>query len=196
MSFYFVRTPRILQWLFNKVTWRIEHSKAVYLTFDDGPNPAVTILLLELLKKHNARATFFLLGKNAEKYPELVSRIQEENHAIGFHCNEHTNSRKLNLVELLKNFKLPNSIPSTLLYRPPYGKLRIWQYNYLKNKFPLIGWTLMPGDFDTNKKFETQLNHLKSAQPGDIIVLHELPETIELLRAYFEQTPFKLFEKL
>ena len=167
MSRYFVRTPRI-----------------------------VTSPLLELLREPKVQATFFLLGKNAEKYPELVQRILEENHSIGFHCNEHTNSRKLNLVELLKNFKLPNSIPSTLLYRPPYGKLRIWQYNYLKNKFPLIGWTLMPGDFDTNKKFETQLNHLKSAQPGDIIVLHELPETIELLRAYFEQTPFKLFEKL
>ena len=196
MSRYFVRTPRIVQWLFPSVTWRITDSHAMYLTFDDGPNSEVTIPLLELLREHKVQATFFLLGKNAEKYPELVQRILEENHSIGFHCNEHTNSRKLNLVELLKNFKLPNSIPSTLLYRPPYGKLRIWQYNYLKNKFPLIGWTLMPGDFDTNKKFETQLNHLKSAQPGDIIVLHELPETTELLRAYFEQTPFKLFEKL
>ena len=196
MSRYFVRTPRIVQRLFPSVTWRITDSHAMYLTFDDGPNSEVTIPLLELLREHKVQATFFLLGKNAEKYPELVQRILEENHSIGFHCNEHTNSRKLNLVELLKNFKLPNSIPSTLLYRPPYGKLRIWQYNYLKNKFPLIGWTLMPGDFDTNKKFETQLNHLKSAQPGDIIVLHELPETIELLRAYFEQTPFKLFEKL
>ena len=196
MSRYFVRTPRIVQRLFPSVTWQITDSHAIYLTFDDGPNSEVTIPLLELLREHKVQATFFLLGKNAEKYPELVQRILEENHSIGFHCNEHTNSRKLNLVELLKNFKLPNSIPSTLLYRPPYGKLRIWQYNYLKNKFPLIGWTLMPGDFDTNKKFETQLNHLKSAQPGDIIVLHELPETIELLRAYFEQTPFKLFEKL
>jgi peptidoglycan/xylan/chitin deacetylase (PgdA/CDA1 family) len=196
MSRYFVRTPRVFQKLFNKVTWRIEHSKAVYLTFDDGPNPAVTIPLLELLKKHNARATFFLLGNNAQKYPELVKRILEGNHSVGFHCNEHTNSRKLNLVELLKNFKLPNSIPLTLLYRPPYGKLRVWQYNYLKNKFPLIGWTIMPGDFDSKKTFEAQLNNLKLAKCGDIVVLHELPQTIALLEAYFEQSSAISFEKL
>jgi peptidoglycan/xylan/chitin deacetylase (PgdA/CDA1 family) len=196
MSRYFVRTPRFVQWLFNKVTWRIKHANAVYLTFDDGPNPAVTLQLLDLLKKHNARATFFLLGNNAEKYPELVQRILEGNHSIGFHCNEHTNSRKLNRVELLKNFKTPNSFPSTPLYRPPYGKLRVWQYNYLKNKFPLIGWTLMPGDFDSNKKFEEQLNDLKLAKCGDIVVLHELPNTIALLEAYFEQTSTISFEKL
>ena len=196
MSWYFVRTPRIVQWLFHKITWRIEKSNSIYLTFDDGPNPSVTLQLLDLLKKHNARATFFLLGNNAEKYPELVQRILEGNHSIGFHCNEHKNSRELNRVELLKNFKIPKSFPSTVLYRPPYGKLKVWQYNYLKNKFPLIGWTLMPGDFDSNKKFEVQLNHLKLAQCGDIVVLHELPNTIALLEAYFEQSSAISFEKL
>jgi peptidoglycan/xylan/chitin deacetylase (PgdA/CDA1 family) len=196
MSWYFVRTPRIVQWLFHKITWRIEKSNSIYLTFDDGPNPSVTLQLLDLLKKHNARATFFLLGNNAEKYPELVQRILEENHSIGFHCNEHTNSRKLNRVELLKNFTIPISFPSTLLYRPPYGKLRVWQYNYLKNKFPLIGWNFMPGDFDSNKRFEAQLKHLKLAKCGDIVVLHELPNTIKLLEAYLEQSSSISFEKL
>jgi len=196
MSRYFVRTPLILQRIFKKVTWRIENEKSVYLTFDDGPNPAVTIQLLELLKKHNARATFFLLGKNAEKYPELVKQIQEENHSIGFHCNEHLNARKLKPIALLKNFRHSPNFPSTVLFRPPYGKLKIWQYNFLKNKFPLIGWTLMPGDFDRKISIQKQLNRLLKAKVGDIVVLHELPITIELLEAYFQQTEIKSFEKL
>ena len=196
MSRYFVRTPQIIQRLFPKVTWCKENSESVYLTFDDGPHPEVTPVLLELLREHNVRATFFLLGKNAEKYPELVKLIQEGNHTIGFHCNEHLNSRKLNRVSLLKNFKLPKYFPATVLFRPPYGKLKFWQYNFLKNKFPLIGWTVMPGDFDQKIAFQKQLDRLLKAIPGDIVVLHELPNTIELLRIYFQQTEIKSFEKL
>jgi peptidoglycan/xylan/chitin deacetylase (PgdA/CDA1 family) len=196
MSRYFVRTPRIIQRLFPKVTWRKENSESVYLTFDDGPNLEVTPLLLEVLREHNVRATFFLLGKNAEKYPELVKLIKEGNHTIGFHCNEHLNSRKLNRVLLLKNFKTPKNFPATALFRPPYGKLKFWQYNFLKNKFPLIGWTVMPGDFDQKISFQKQLDRLLKAKPGDIVVLHELPNTIELLRSYFEQTEIKSFEKI
>ena len=196
MSRYFVHTPRIIQRLFPKVTWCKENSESVYLTFDDGPHPEVTPVLLELLREHNVRATFFLLGKNAEKYPELVKLIQEGNHTIGFHCNEHLNSRKLNRVSLLKNFKLPKYFPATVLFRPPYGKLKFWQYNFLKNKFPLIGWTVMPGDFDQKIAFQKQLDRLLKAIPGDIVVLHELPNTIELLRIYFQQTEIKSFEKL
>ncbi|MDP5076150.1 MAG: polysaccharide deacetylase family protein [Flavobacteriales bacterium] len=196
MSRYFVHTPRIIQRLFPKVTWRKENSESVYLTFDDGPHAEVTPILLELLREHNVRATFFLLGKNAEKYPELVKLIQEGNHTIGFHCNEHLNSRKLNRVSLLKNFKMPKYFPATVLFRPPYGKLKFWQYNFLKNKFALIGWTVMPGDFDQKIAFQKQLDRLKKVTPGDIVVLHELPNTIELLRIYFQQTEIKSFEKL
>lgn len=196
MSRYFVRTPQIIQRLFPKVTWRKKNSNAIFLTFDDGPNPEVTPLLLELLREHRVRATFFLLGKNAEKYPELVKLIQEENHTIGFHCYEHINSQKLNRVSLLKNFKLPKNFPATALFRPPYGKLKFWQYNFLKYKFPLIGWTIMPGDFDQKISIQKQLNRLLKAKPGDIVVLHELPLTLELLTAYFQQTEIKSFEKL
>jgi len=196
MSHYFVRTPRIVQWLFRQVTWRVKNANAVYLTFDDGPHPEVTLPLLKLLRENNVRATFFLVGKNATQFPELVQQILEENHSIGFHCNEHLNARKLKPIALLKNFRLPPNFPSTMLFRPPYGKLKLWQYNFLKRKFPLIGWTVMPGDFDKNKTFEAQLTDLKSAQHGDIVVLHELSNTIELLRVYFQQTEIKSFEKL
>jgi peptidoglycan/xylan/chitin deacetylase (PgdA/CDA1 family) len=196
MSLYFVRTPRILQNLFKNVTWRIEKSDAIYLTFDDGPNPEVTVQLLELLKANNAHATFFLLGKNAASYPELVARIQKENHTIGFHGNEHLNSRKLNRIGLLKNFRCQAAFPKSKLYRPPFGKLKYWQYNYLQKKFQLVGWTLMPGDFDSKKNIKHQLRDLQKAKSGDIVVLHELPNTIQLLEAYFKQTPYRLFEKL
>lgn len=196
MSRYFVRIPRILQRIFKNVTWRIENSDAVYLTFDDGPHPTVTVQLLELLKANNAKATFFLLGKNAALYPELVTRIQEENHTIGFHGNEHLNSRKLNRIGLLKNFRCQAAFPKSKLYRPPFGKLKYWQYQYLYKKFQLVGWTLMPGDFDSKKIIKHQLRDLQKARSGDIVVLHELPHTVQLLETYFKQTTNQLFEKL
>jgi peptidoglycan/xylan/chitin deacetylase (PgdA/CDA1 family) len=196
MSRYFVRIPRILQRIFKNVTWRIENSDAVYLTFDDGPHPTVTVQLLELLKANNAKATFFLLGKNAALYPELVTRIQEENHTIGFHGNEHLNSRKLNRIGLLKNFRCQAAFPKSKLYRPPFGKLKYWQYQYLYKKFQLVGWTLMPGDFDSKKIIKHQLRDLQKARSGDIVVLHELPHTVQLLETYFKQTANQLFEKL
>jgi peptidoglycan/xylan/chitin deacetylase (PgdA/CDA1 family) len=196
MSRYFVRTPRILQHIFKNVTWRIENSEAIFLTFDDGPHPTATLQLLELLKANNVKATFFLLGKNAALYPELVARIQEENHTIGFHGNEHLNSRKLNRIGLLKNFKCQAAFPKSKLYRPPFGKLKYWQYQYLQKKFQLIGWTLMPGDFDSKKNVKHQLRDLRKAKSGDIVVLHELPHTVQLLETYFKQTANQLFEKL
>ena len=196
MSRYFVRTPTILQRIFKNVTWRIENSDAVYLTFDDGPHPTVTVQLLELLKVNNAKATFFLLGKNAALYPELVTRIQEENHTIGFHGNEHLNSRKLNRIGLLKNFRCQAAFPKSKLYRPPFGKLKYWQYQYLQKKFQLVGWTLMPGDFDSKKNKNQKLRDLQKARIGDIVVLHEIPETVQLLETYFKQTANQQFNKL
>jgi peptidoglycan/xylan/chitin deacetylase (PgdA/CDA1 family) len=196
MNRYFVRTPLVVQWLFKNVKWRVRDSKAVYLTFDDGPNPEVTPQLLDVLREFNVRATFFLIGENAEKFPELVQRIVNENHSIGFHCNQHINSRQLDRISLLKNFALPKSFPKTTLFRPPYGKLKIGQYHFLKNKFPLIGWTIMPGDFDQNISFQKKLNRLLRAKPGEIVVLHEIAITPELMRAYFQQTEIKAFEKL
>lgn len=196
MSRYFVRTPRIIQLLFPKVIWRKENSESIYLTFDDGPHPTSTPALLSLLRNNNVKATFFLLGKNASKFPELVQQIQNDNHSIGFHCNDHVNSRKLNRSSLLRNFTLPKNFPSTNLYRPPYGKLRFWQYHFLKNKFPLVGWSLMPGDFDLNISIHKQLKRLHLAKPGDIVVLHEQEHTVELLTAFFQQTTLKSFEKL
>jgi peptidoglycan/xylan/chitin deacetylase (PgdA/CDA1 family) len=196
MSRYFVRTPTILQRIFKNVTWRIENSDAVYLTFDDGPHPTVTVQLLELLKVNNAKATFFLLGKNAALYPELVTRIQEENHTIGFHGNEHLNSRKLNRIGLLKNFRCQAAFPKSKLYRPPFGKLKYWQYQYLQKKFQLVGWTLMPGDFDSKKNKNQKLRDLQKARIGDIVVLHEIPETVQLLETYFKQTANQQFDKL
>jgi peptidoglycan/xylan/chitin deacetylase (PgdA/CDA1 family) len=196
MSRYFVRTPIVVQWLFKNVVWRMKDSKAIYLTFDDGPHPEVTPQLLDVLREFNVRATFFVIGENAEKFPELVRRIMSENHSIGFHCNQHLNSRKLDRLSLLKNFTPPKNFPTTALFRPPYGKLKIGQYHFLKNKFPLIGWTIMPGDFDPNISFQKKLDRLLTAEPGEIVVLHEIPNTPELIRAYFQQTEIKAFEKL
>lgn len=196
MSFYLSKIPLPVQWIVRKVLWRIKKTDAVYLTFDDGPHPEVTPALLALLKKNQAQATFFLVGKNADAYPECVRQIEANGHAIGFHGQHHVNSKSLNEDEFIRNCKPSESFPKTKLFRPPFGKLNFRQYQQVKNNMTLVGWNIMPGDFDEKKSSKKQLAILLEAKPGDIVVLHERFNTLSLLESFFQQTEIKHFKKI
>ena len=112
MKSYFVKTPKIIQSLFPDYIWKIDtSSKEIYLTFDDGPNEKFTPKILELLKKHNSKATFFCIGKNIEKYPDLFLQIINEGHTVGNHSYGHKNKfgflstkNVYNDIELVQKF--------------------------------------------------------------------------------------------
>lgn len=202
MMFYFTRNPYLLrQWYKKSLLWKIPNAKdEVFLTFDDGPTPELTLRILEILKQHQAKATFFCVGENVERYPELFEQILIEGHGIGNHSFNHFNAWETDRETYLGNVaKAVELIPSKL-FRPPYGKITPKLIMRLKTKYTLAMWTVLSGDFDADvdpeKCFE---NATSKTEAGDIIVFHDnvkaktnvldaLPRTL----AYFNSLGIKV----
>ncbi len=176
--------PRFIQRLYPERIWAFSRSiNAIYLTFDDGPIPEITPWVLNTLHKHNAKATFFCIGDNVQKYPELFKNILSEEHTVGNHTFNHLNGWKANTDEYVKNVlkcqEILNSESriqnSELLFRPPYGKLTSNQAkNLQKNGFKIVMWDIISYDYDASVSEEQCLqNVLKNIKPGSIIVFHD-----------------------
>ncbi|MCW2117903.1 polysaccharide deacetylase family protein [Flavobacterium sp. 7A] len=186
MSFYWVKTHSILKKIFSKYVWDLPNEQnKVYLTFDDGPTPEITSWVLDLLKKHNAKATFFCIGKNIEQQPELFQRIIQEQHAIGNHTNDHANgwatTKDLYIKSVvacansISKHIISNTNLPTSLFRPPYGKIKTAQINALKKQgYKIIMWDVLSADFDLSITKEKCLeNVISNIQSGSIIIFHD-----------------------
>lgn len=178
MKLYLTKTPSIIQKIFKNYTWRFSsNKKEIYLTFDDGPTPIITNWVLDLLKEHNAKATFFCIGKNIIKEPLIYHRILEEKHQIGNHTHNHKNGYKTDFKKYINNIleaekHLENS---SKLFRPPYGRIKRKQAQKIKSLgYNIIMWDVLSADFDTAINKEKCLqNVLKSTKNGSIIVFHD-----------------------
>jgi peptidoglycan/xylan/chitin deacetylase (PgdA/CDA1 family) len=158
-------------------------TKIVHLTFDDGPNPLYTPLLLDLLKLYNAKATFFVLGKKAAKYPELILRMKEEGHTIGVHNDKHTSNCFTDPFtfhyQLIKaSLRIENITgEKPFYYRPPWGHFNLFSWTAMKD-FKIIMWKYAPRDWnvmETNTLTDRLLSHLENRS---IILLHDCGETL------------------
>jgi peptidoglycan/xylan/chitin deacetylase (PgdA/CDA1 family) len=181
--YYPVRIPKLLQMLRPQYCWQV--SEGICLTFDDGPNPETTPIILEILKKHRAKAVFFLSGIQAEKFPEWVNAIVAEGHQIGNHGYAHINGWKTAMETYKLDFLMGHKITHSLLFRPAYGKIKTSQYQSICKEMPdtkVILFNLMPGDFDPNVSAEQLLKRLNTARSGDIIVLHDQEKSIKKLQ--------------
>ena len=198
----FAKTP---SWLFKKIfpkqVWDIPNSgKKVYLTFDDGPTPIITNWVLSELKKHEAKATFFCIGDNIHKFPEIFEQVFSENHSIGNHTFNHLNGWKTKNSEYLNNINLceaeiyKQKFISYKLFRPPYGKIKQSQSKYLRKLgYKIIMWDVISYDFNQKKtKQQCLQNVIKNVKSGSIIVFHDsakaftnlqyvLPKTLQFL---------------
>lgn len=186
---FWVKTPNWVPNIIKKAIWNIPSSeKVLYLTFDDGPIPVVTPWVLEQLKQYNAKATFFLIGENVVKHPKEFEQLIKEDHSIGNHTYNHLNAWKTPNRSYYQNIEeadqvIKNSIIDNPLLRPPYGKLSIGQYNYLKNKYQLVMWDVVPGDFLPNVDGEECFRRIKKyAKSGSIIVLHDNQKCFETIK--------------
>ena len=150
--FYFVKTPGWLKRLYKQCTWSIPvHEKIIYLSFDDGPHPAITPFVLDELKKYNAKASFFCIGKNVLAYPDVYKRIIDEGHAVGNHSFNHLNGWETNDAAYLDDIAEAKKYIDSYLFRPPYGRIRRFQLSQLSAKrfnLKTIMWTVLSGDFD------------------------------------------------
>ena len=175
---YFIKTPWWLKKLWPGCVWDIKtDKKKLYVTFDDGPNPASTPFILEELKKYNAKATFFCIGKNVKEYFQLYKNIIDEGHKPGNHTYDHLNGWKQKDKPYLDNVFKAKQVIDSNLFRPPYGRITKFQLKQLSaEKFKLITimWDVLSGDFDKNMSAENCfLNVARNAKPGSIILFHD-----------------------
>lgn len=189
------KTPRYLAWIFPRRTWGFSlDQKSVYLTFDDGPNPKLTPWILDLLIEKKIHATFFCVGQNIVKYPELFARVKEEGHQIANHSMHHEKGTKTKWKDYKKSIDETAKLVGNKLFRPPYGRVTMLQSAKLKKQYKIIMWTWLSNDFD--KKVPIQkilIKAEKQIKGGQIILLHDndnfeervkviLPKVIEIIQ--------------
>ena len=162
-------------WLYPDAIFRTKTAmKVLHLTFDDGPDPASTHELLDILSLHRVRATFFCSGRAAEKYPELMHEIQRNGHLVGNHGYDHLDGWKTDSEKYISDVARSSGFTSDKIFRPPYGRLSLKQKTVLQVSYKLIFWDVMAYDFDNTFGKEKSLNILKKKiRPGSIIVLHD-----------------------
>lgn len=209
MKKYFVKTPWWLKKIYSSYIWSFPaKNKIVYLSFDDGPHPVATPFVLDQLKAHNAKATFFCIGKNVQAYPDIYKRILEEGHTVGNHTQHHYNGWKTKDADYLADITEAAKYIDSGLFRPPYGRITSFQAKHIgqamKNeKARVIMWDVLSGDFDeTLNGQQCSENVLMNARKGSVIVFHDsekalprleicLPEVLNFL----EKNEFS-FEKI
>ncbi|MDA9087302.1 polysaccharide deacetylase family protein [Polaribacter sp.] len=193
MKFYIPKTPSCMMRFFSKYTWRFSRDvKEIYLTFDDGPTPEVTQFVLDELKKYNAKATFFCIGKNILNHPDVFKKIKNSKHTIGNHTHNHLNGWATKKKDYIDNFlQCEPIISKTLdestkpkLFRPPYGKIKKSQAtSILKKDYRIIMWDVLSADFDVSTSKEACLrNVLNNTKNGSIVVFHDSVKASEKLK--------------
>jgi len=151
-----------------------EREKIIYLTFDDGPVPEVTTGVLNILRDRNISATFFCVGDNVRKFPEIFKEVSFAGHSIGNHTFHHLNGWKTPPAEYLEDVTRCDDYLTTALFRPPYGRITPSQYFLLRKRYKIILWSVLSGDFNQRiPKEQCLLNVLNYTKPGSIVVFHD-----------------------
>jgi peptidoglycan-N-acetylglucosamine deacetylase len=182
---FLVSTPGLLRKCFSKdLIWDVDtEHKSVFLTFDDGPDPQTTPVILEILDKLKARATFFCLGKNVEQHPSLFDSLKKSGHTTGNHTYSHLNGWKTHTKDYLSDIERSDNIIASPLFRPPYGRIKPSQINILRKKYLIVMWSILSGDFDMNTSTEKCLqNSLHLIKPGSIVVFHDSQKAIQKVK--------------
>lgn len=172
---YLVKTPALLKWFYPGLTWnksRSEHT--IYVTFDDGPIPEVTPFVLQILKEFHAKATFFCIGDNVQKHPEIFEEVKAGGHSIGNHTFNHLRGWDTADEIYLENTEKCNRLVKAKLFRPPYGRAKRSQFSILKKSYELVMWDVLSGDFDPNlSPQKCYQNIVDKSSSGSIVVFHD-----------------------
>ena len=201
---YLIKTPFWLRALYPNCTWKIpSKEKVIYISFDDGPHPEATPFVLETLKKYNAKATFFCIGNNVLKHPNVYESILQQGHRVGNHTYDHLNGWKTDSVSYIENIKDAASLIESDLFRPPYGRVTRKQIKTIQadSNCPqhIIMWDVLSGDFDLNLNGEDcARNVIQNTVPGSIIVFHDsqkawdrMSVALPLVLAYFSKLGYQ-----
>ena len=190
--------------LYPSFLWEMpKGEKKLYITFDDGPHPTITPQVLEILKKFNAKATFFCIGNNVNKYKETFELVKKEGHAVGSHTFNHERGWKTKTKDYVNSVIEANALIQSPLFRPPHGRIKFSQIRNLKKDFQIVAWTVISYDWDKSLSPDDCYNNvIKNAGDGSIIVFHDsekavnnmIPALTKVLE-YYTDKGF-IFEKL
>ena len=160
--------------------WRMPKTgeKTLYLTFDDGPHPLITPKVLEILRRYDAKATFFCIGNNVQKYPETFELLRKEGHSVGCHTFNHENGWKTKTYDYVKSFETANELIHSNLFRPPHGKIKRSQLKKMRTRcatsLQIIAWTVIAYDWDHALSHEdVYQNVIRNADDGSIVTFHD-----------------------
>lgn len=176
MNFIPIKTPFVVKELFPNFIWEINTTKKeLYLTFDDGPTPEITNWVLKVLSDFNAKATFFCVGKNVEKHPDIFQHIIDQDHTIGNHTHNHIKGWNTKTEDYLTNIEKASGIIPSKLFRPPYGQIKPKQGKKLISMdYKVVMWNVLPFDWDNQVSEKTCLNNvISNTKNGSIIVFHD-----------------------
>jgi len=185
--FYFTKTPFWLKMLYPTCLWNYKQTgkqKNLYLTFDDGPHAAATPFVLDELKKYQAKATFFCIGKNVEAEPFIYKRILMEGHKVGNHTNNHLNGWKTDDKIYFENIEKARGFIDSDLFRPPYGKASAFQIRNLIDRlhFKVVMWDVLAGDFDPKVNGKQAAERvIGNSTSGSIVVFHDSARALQVL---------------
>lgn len=180
-----IEQPAIwLRWLYPRATWRMDRNeRAVYLTFDDGPIPEATPFILDTLSRFGIKATFFMVGDNVRKHPELFQKVVAAGHRIGNHTFHHIGGFRHSIRHYNADAELADELLHTDLFRPPHGWMRLDQYFWLGRKYRIVMWDLVTRDYSKWMTPERVLDNVKRyARNGSIITFHDSLKSIDKLR--------------
>lgn len=189
----------LIKLLYPEAIWRIPNQEhAIFLTFDDGPEPTVTPWVLDLLEQYKVKASFFCIGKNVLKHQALYQRLIQAGHAIGNHSFEHEKGWITPYSAYLKSVEDCQHLVHSHLFRPPYGKLSYKQFFALRKKYKIVMWDVLTYDYNQAITAKDSLaKSLKKTRNGSIVVFHDSIKAFsklkEMLPNYIEQCLAKGF---
>jgi len=191
------KTPKLVKSLFSQLTWQIiNDTNTIYLTFDDGPVPKVTEWVLDTLEQYNIKATFFCVGENVSRYPELFQKIKDAGHGYGNHTYNHLNGWKCDLQEYIKNVKKADSLINSKLFRPPHGRIKRRAISELTPDYNIIMWDVLSVDYSAKQNQASCLkNVMNNVRSGSIIVFHDSYKAEKNLKSTLPVCIEQLLEK-
>ncbi len=172
---YFSKTPQVIRPFAKDLLWCLPDSrKTIYLTFDDGPTPAVTEGVLDLLNTYQAKATFFCVGNQVAKYPDIFKSVLSNGHSVGNHTQNHLNGWKSKNIAYFKDYLECSKLVDSSFFRPPYGKISRSQATSIGKRSKIVMWDVLSGDFDVSSTPQDCSRRVqKHAQAGSIVVFHD-----------------------
>lgn len=178
-----VKVPYFIRVLFPSAIWKVDtDKKVVYLTFDDGPTSDVTEKVLSLLLEYNAKATFFCLGNKVQKHPEIYQKLHKNGHKVGNHSYDHPLGLKTKNKQYFNDILRASELIESKLFRPPYGKMKLGQYLFLKKQYKIVLWDVIPGDYKQNITVSKLVNNVvNNVSSGSVVVLHDNEKCSEVL---------------